>query len=218
MRPAAEARLCLLGALRLAGFRADGIRAFANNLDAAKRSFRQVMPFMLMGFIALAMLRPTMLSGKTMMMAFAATDAQRGSSLGFWITLHVLAQIIKWAGFLALTREVLRLMGHDKYFPRFIQVFNWMLVVRLMVLLFPLLAVLLGLMSVDGARLTIIGVSWGVMTYQWFGYRTALEVPGSLALALVLIETILTVFVGGITLGMLIPPEPVAQAVSAGGA
>ena len=54
----AEPRLSLLGALRLAGFKADGVQFFKGTNAAARRSFLQVLPLMLMGFIALAMLRP----------------------------------------------------------------------------------------------------------------------------------------------------------------
>jgi hypothetical protein len=202
----AEPRLCLLGALRLAGFKSDGIAFFKGTKAAARRSFRQVLPLILMGFIALAMLRPiTALEGDTegLMMAFTATDIERGSHLGHWITTNLLAQILKWSLFLVVVRELMVVMGHGRHFARFVQVFNWMLVVRLMLILLPLFLSLLGLISIDGARLAVITVSWMALAYQWFGYRAALDIPPSLAMALIFIETIMSIMIGGFALGAL---------------
>lgn len=207
MRPDIEARISLLGALRLAGFRADGLGFFDNQLDRARRSFRQVLPMMLMGFIAIAMLRPISIENADdvtqWMMAFNATSAERGSDLGYWLIMNIAAQIVKWAAFLALTYELLRVMEHDQHFNRFIQVFNWMLVVRLTLILAPLMLHFIGLMSLGSAHLTVVAISWLIIVYQYYGYKQALDIPWHLACALVLIETVMSVFIGGITLGIL---------------
>ncbi|MEO0391624.1 MAG: hypothetical protein AAF213_00090 [Pseudomonadota bacterium] len=207
MRRDIEARSSLLGALRLAGFRADGLAFFDNSPSRARRSFRQVIPLMLMGFIAMAMLRPVSVTGADgtaeYVMAFTALASERGSSMGFWIAMNMLAQILKWAAFLVLAFEVMRLMDQAKYFYRFVQVFNWMLVVRMMVILAPLLLVVTGMISLPAGHSAVIAVSWLALGYQWYGYRVALAIPGSLALSLILIETIMSVFISGIALGML---------------
>ncbi|MAJ64999.1 MAG: hypothetical protein CL558_14505 [Alphaproteobacteria bacterium] len=202
----AEPRLSLLGALRLAGFKADGVQFFKGTDAAARRSFLQVLPLMLMGFIALAMLRPLTPFGAdpdTFIMAFTATEAERGSHMAHWIGVNLLAQIVKWTLFLVVVREIMRIMEHGRYFSRFVQVFNWMLVVRMMVVLLPLFLNLIGLVTLDAARIAVITVSWMLLVYQWFGYRTALQIHWSLALALIVLETILSIMIGGFALGAL---------------
>ena len=207
MRSDIEARLSLLGALRLAGFRADGVRFFDNDVARTRRSFRQVLPMMLMGFIALALLRPISIdSGEDAsrwVMAFTATNAERGSDLGYWIVMNMAAQIVKWAGFLVLAYELMKVMGHGQHIHRFIQIFNWMLVVRMTAILAPLLLTVIGLITLTSAHMTVIAISWLLITYQFFAYRVALNIPWHLTLSLVMIETIMSVFIGGITLGIL---------------
>ncbi|MBV6633702.1 MAG: hypothetical protein KI792_11810 [Alphaproteobacteria bacterium] len=204
-----EARLSLLGALRLLRFKSDGIGLFSGTPEAARRSFRQTLPLLLMGMIALAMLRPVDIAPVTaseaeLVLAFTATEAARGTHLGHWIGTWIAAELMKWFGFLVAVHALMRVMDHGTHFPRFVQVFNWMMVVRLMVLLVPQFLVLAGVFALEEGRGGVVIVYFLALAYQWFGYRTALEIPGSLAIALIIVETVMSVYIGSYAYSILL--------------
>lgn len=184
----------LQGALRLALFDKSGIQAFSGNAASALDSFR-------LAWVILPMLA-----------AVAWLQAQPGPEGYAYLhemglpdglatrvaVLNVLGDLILWAGFLVVVQIFARQMGKAHFFPRFVEVYNWVLFIRLIVMSSALMLGWLGFVSLETAVFSALIIGFGLLVYQWFAYRVALDIEGALALSLLVFEIMMAFTMAGL--------------------
>jgi hypothetical protein len=107
-----------------------------------------------------------------------------------WATLvQLLAYGLSWAAFPLAAVMLTRLLGLSQNYVALIVALNWSAVVQLVVFL---AALLLGL-ALPGLldQLIMMLVTCGILFYQWFVTRSALQTTGGVALMLVLVDLVL---------------------------
>jgi branched-subunit amino acid transport protein AzlD len=180
----AEAWLALSGALRLARGDRGGLACFDRSLDGFWRSFR-----------AAAITYPLYLVLLTMRVSVA--DWQRS---GGWriVIVETIAYVIAWVAFPLIILAVTRWIGREHRFFEFMVPYNWCQVPQ------SALFVLVGVGTESrmlshqvGASLDIVAAI-ATLIYEWYIARVALEISGSTAAFVVLVDLVLGAFISRI--------------------
>jgi hypothetical protein len=184
----AEAWLALSGALRLARGDRAGLTCFDRSLDGFWRSFR-----------AAAITYPLYLMLLTMRVSVAEWQRSGGWRI---IIVETIGYVIAWVAFPLIMLEVTRWIGRANRFFNFMVPYNWCQVPQ------SALFVLIGIATesrILGARagesLDIIAAI-ATLVYEWYIARVALEVAGSIAVFVVLVDLVLGVFISHIAGGL----------------
>jgi hypothetical protein len=184
----AEAWLALFGALRLARGDRGGLTCFDRSLDGFWRSFR-----------AAAITYPLYLMLLTMRVSVAEWQRSGGWRI---IIVETIGYVIAWVAFPLIMLEVTRWIGRANRFFNFMVPYNWCQVPQ------SALFVLIGIATesrILGARagesLDIIAAI-ATLVYEWYIARVALEVAGSIAVFVVLVDLVLGVFISHIAGGL----------------
>ncbi|MGI9436595.1 MAG: hypothetical protein ACR2Q4_17500 [Geminicoccaceae bacterium] len=176
-----EVLASLYGAFRLAIFDERGLNYFNLSIEGFWRSFAALFLMIpIYGLLMIQGLLPT------------------GDGLSIWAVLvGVLSEGVGWAIFALVTlvaTDLLKL-GH-RYTPLIVAV-NWSAVIASSALL---LVWSIALMLPEGpAQLIVFVITVGVIVYQWFVMRTALQTTSGIALAFVLFSILLSVMLQRIT-------------------
>jgi branched-subunit amino acid transport protein AzlD len=179
-----EAWLALSGALRLARGDRGGLACFDRSLDGFWRSFR-----------AAAITYPLYLVLLTMRVSVA--DWQRS---GGWriVIVETIGYVVAWVAFPLIMLEVTRWIGRANRFFDFMVPYNWCQVPQ------SALFVLVGVGTESqmlnhqaGASLDIVAAI-ATLIYEWYIARVALEITGSTAVFVVLVDLVLGVFISRI--------------------
>jgi len=188
MITAREVVLSLFGAYRLARFDAGGADYFDKSLDGFWRSF-----------FAAAIVAPMYLLLIYTRFATGMVDAHAGRYLSVEATAYVMA----WVAFPLAILPVARMLDREGRYLGFIVAYNWASVLQNAVYL-PL--VILGLLGAlppelaSGLNLIVLSL---IMLYTWFVTRTMLDVDTFPAAGVVIVDLVLSVFIGAIAEGML---------------
>jgi hypothetical protein len=184
----AEAWLALFGTLRLARGDRGGLTCFDRSLDGFWRSFR-----------AAAITYPLYLMLLTMRVSVAEWQRSGGWRI---IIVETIGYVIAWVAFPLIMLEVTRWIGRANRFFNFMVPYNWCQVPQ------SALFVLIGIATesrILGARagesLDIIAAI-ATLVYEWYIARVALEVAGSIAVFVVLVDLVLGVFISHIAGGL----------------
>lgn len=102
-----------------------------------------------------------------------------------------------WAGFALASLLVAEAMGRRARWPHFIAAWNYTNVVQYLVLLLLTVPAVLGGQSVLANGLALIGLGYALWL-EWFVARLALRLGGGQAAGLVLLDLMLSLFVGGL--------------------
>jgi hypothetical protein len=107
-----------------------------------------------------------------------------------WATLvQLLAYGLSWAAFPLAAVLLTRLLGLSQNYVALVVALNWSAVVQVVVFL---VALLLGVALPDLLEgLLMLMVTGGILFYQWFVTRSALQTTGGVALMLVLVDLVL---------------------------
>ena len=179
-----EARLALVGALRLARGDRGGLACFNRSLDGFWRSFGAAV----IGY-------PLYL----LLLAMRVTVAEWERSGGFVIiTVETIAYVIGWVAFPLIMLTVTRLIGRAHRYFDFMVPYNWSQVPQSA--LFVLVGLGTGSGASDAAPAQAIEAvaAVAVLVYEWFIARVALDTTAAAAALIVVIDLILGVLVSNI--------------------
>lgn len=101
--------------------------------------------------------------------------------------LQLLGYVISWAGYALLTRWLAGTIGRDATWPRFIAAWNWCNVIQYLLLVAASLPMLVGLPDIVGQTARLVATGWSLWL-EWYATRLALEVTGTQAAGLVLLD------------------------------
>ena len=109
--------------------------------------------------------------------------------LGWAAVVQTLAYVLSWAAFPLVALALTQLLGLSRNYVPLIVALNWAAVLQIVVFL---AAVVLGLLLPDVLEgLIMLIVTGGILFYQWFVTRTALQTTGGIALMMILIDLVL---------------------------
>lgn len=152
----------LRGIARLTFGEAEGIRAFENDRGMARRSFLAA----LLAFpVFLAFHYLDLLSG-----AAPPEDAHA-------FILDLLTFPISWAGFALLALPILRWLGLEGLWPRYIAAWNWSNLAQYLLLILTSLPLALHLPQILGQTAALVGYGWALWL-EWYVTRLALGTSG----------------------------------------
>ena len=186
MPPARDILAALYGAYRLARFDVSGLKYFdASNAGFWRSFFAAVLiaPF----YFALLNLRFAELSEVPAIRFFA---------------LEFIAYVIAWVAFPLIMASLVREIGREVNYVRFIVAYNWSAVLQNGLFLPIEFLVLAGVLPVDAANLLGLMAIAVIVVYIWFVTRTALDVTGAMAAGIVGVDFILSVLINTIASGV----------------
>jgi hypothetical protein len=161
------------GAYRLAFLDPSGMTFFNLSVDGFWRSF-----------FAAVLVAP----GFVLLVAQKLTARSDALDLGWAMLVQILAYGLMWAAFPVVALVLTQLLGLARNYVPLIVAINWAAVLQLAVLL---AAMLLGLLLPALEGLVLLVVTGGLLFYQWFVIRTALQTTGGVALLMVLVDLVL---------------------------
>ena len=182
MITAREASIAMFGAWRLARFDAAGLEFFDNTVEAFWRSFYAAL-VVLPAYAILFALR------------FHGVAVTSGPVTVFVV--ESIAYVIAWTAFPLAMFHLSRRLGRSKLYCRYIVAYNWATVLQI-----TLLLIVTGITQTDllprglAALLTMIAMI-GIMCYQWFIARSALEVTPPVAVGIVLLDLVISILLEG---------------------
>lgn len=171
----------LTGALRLAGRDTSGYGHFDTSLDGFWRSFTAAL-LALPAYIIVTALR---------------TDSVGIDASAFFLV-EAIAYVTGWFAFPFAMLYVTDMLDRRERYITFIVATNWATAIQLSVI--GLIASLEGIgLLPEGLAgfLSLVATLW-IISYQWFIARTALEISGATAAAVVLLDLTLGLVVAGV--------------------
>lgn len=188
MLTAREAVYSLFGAYRLAFLDRAGMQYFERTPAGALRSFYAA-AFVLPGYILLVLIR--------------LWDRLGAVPLPRLVAVEGISYVVSWTGYALLMYHVARFLDRETRYVDFLCAYNWSSVIQMAVYLPAVLLAEAVLLPPGVGDVLVLVVTVAVLAYQWFIARTALDLSGGMAVSVVLIDVILSMFITGIADGML---------------
>jgi hypothetical protein len=183
-----EVQIAVGGALRLAVGDRRGLKFFDASIDGFWRSFRA-------GLICYPLY--------LLLVGFRVTDAQwEMSGVAPILAVETIAYVISWVGFPLLILPVSRQFGRGDRFLSFMVAYNWAQIPQVAVFALVGLAGATGLQPPSGAHLAGLLAAIAALVYEWYIARVALAVTGSQAALVVIIDLLLSTFLGHIAVSL----------------
>jgi len=183
-----EARLALIGTLRLARGDRGGLFCFDRSLDGFWRSFR-----------AAAIAFPLYLVLLSMRVTVA--DWQRA---GGWriLTVETIAYVIGWLAFPLAMVTVTQWLRRAHHFFDFMVPYNWCQVPQSALFVVVGLESESGVLSPTASGAIEVAAAVAVLVYEWFIARVALETSATAAAFIVLIDLVLGILISHFASGL----------------
>jgi hypothetical protein len=185
----------LYGSYRLAWLDESGYDFFDISTEGFWRSFTAIIliaPF----FVLFALAEFQMAGVLTAEGAGAVVDRPNYGG-------HLLGLALQWFGFPLIMAVIARLLDLTANYARFIIVSNWASLPLVAVLFAPIALYIIGILGPESAATFNLFLIAPVLLYRWFVARTALEIPGSLAVAIVAFEFVFSMLTLNIALTLL---------------
>lgn len=175
----AEVIRAVYGAWRLALFDRKGLDFFDATIEAYWKSFYAA-AIVAPAYVLLLVLRLSEVHTRAGPVAIAAIE--------------ILAYIIGWVAFPLVMIYVCDRMGRFDRYLRFIAAHNWSNVIQITVFL---LATILAKGFLGGSLAVFLGLAAtvAILFYQWFIARTALEITGGAAAAIVGLDLLISILI-----------------------
>lgn len=173
------------GAWRLLKLDRDGMAYFDATVAGFWRSF-WVAALVAPPFFLLVALR------------FDAGEVQ-ADPLRYWMV-EAVAYVIAWLVFPVVMISVCRFLDREHRFVAFIVAYNWTALLQNGFYLPVALAGAVGLISGEAEGFLSLLVLSGILAYQWFVTRVALVVPPMTAVAIVVLDLLVSLFVNAVTM------------------
>ncbi|MGQ9365582.1 hypothetical protein [Azospirillum sp. ST 5-10] len=178
----------VVGAFRLARFDATGHECFDRSPEGAAKSFYAAL-LVLPAYAVLLVLR-------------LWEEMQTAPTLQF-VAVEAVAYVISWTAFPVAMISVSAMLDRADRYPGFVCAYNWSSVVQMSVYLPAVLLAESALLPPGIAEGLVFGVMMAMLTYQWFVMRTALDIAGATAAALVLLDLFLSALITDYADGLL---------------
>ncbi len=176
-----EMRRSLAGSLRLACGDRGGLSYFDPSHEGFWHSFR-----------AAILAYPLFLILLTMRTSGPQWAASGGLRI---VAVETIGYVIAWVAFPLLMLKVTELFRCERRFFAFMVAYNWSQIPQSALFVIVGLEAESGLLGAGLSRLIGLGAAFAVLLYEWFIARAALEVKGSFAALVVLLDLILSLLV-----------------------
>lgn len=174
-----EVFTALYGVWRLAHFDEDGWRGLDHSIDGIWKSF----------FAAVLVAPP---QAVMIVMSLNASGAVPTAGLGRMIAVFSISYVIGWVAFPLIMAGVCEVIGKGANFGRYIVGYNWAQVIQVGVFL-PAAVVTTAFGPGGAASLLSIAALLAVLIYAWFVARTGLDIPSAGAVAVVVLDIVLSI-------------------------
>ncbi|MCB8880267.1 hypothetical protein ACELLULO517_08490 [Acidisoma cellulosilytica] len=181
---AQEIALSARGIAMLTFGRPEGARSFTNDLSATRRSFI------------------TALFAFPIFVLFHYMDWLAGTGpleSTHALILDLLSYPISWAGYALIAVPLLRMLGLEAMWPRFIAAWNWSNLAQYVLLMLTSVPLLLHAPSILSETAALVGYGWALWL-EWWTARLVLGLSPSGAALLVLVDVAFSAIVSLITL------------------
>jgi hypothetical protein len=183
-----EARLAIVGALRLARGDRGGLACFDRSLDGFWRSFRAaVLSYPL--YLMLLSMRVTV------------AEWERAGALRV-ITVETIAYVIAWTAFPLVMLAVTERIGRAHRFFDFMVPYNWSQLPQSALFVLIGLQTKSGMLGAQPAQVLEVAATFAVLVYEWFIARVALETSAAAAAFVVFVDFLLGVLISQIASGL----------------
>jgi hypothetical protein len=171
----------VFGAYRLARFDPTGLDYIDRTTDGALKSFYAAV---------------IVLPAYALLLAIRLADQGTEAPFLQVALVELIAYVVNWVAFpLALYRAA-GMLGRPARYPGAVAANNWAAVVQMGVYLPAVVLSALGVLPAELGSGLVFGVMLAMLVYQWFVLRTALDVSGMAAAALVLLDLFLSALIG----------------------
>jgi len=178
----------LYGAYRLARFDAAGLTF----LDATPGGFWK-------SFFAAVLVAPLY----AVLLAVRLRADLPDVTVARFLAIESIAYVIGWVLFPLVMAAVARLIDRERHYIRYIVAYNWASVWQNAIYLPVAILAVAGTLTGGAGGLLALGALVVVLVYAWFVARTALDIPGPLAVPLVALDVVLGVMLNGFAESMI---------------
>lgn len=178
----------LYGAYRLARFDAGGMQYFDASLDGFWKSFFAAVIIAPLYFLLL-------------MLRFQAGGSD--AALPRFFSAEAIAYVIAWVLFPLLMLSIAKVLDREKNYLGYIIAYNWANVLQNGIYLPVAILAQTGVIPPDAGSALGLMLLLAILVYSWFIARTALDIPGPAAAALVALDLILGILVNGFAESMI---------------
>jgi hypothetical protein len=175
-----ETLKALYGAYRLARFDAGGIQFFDDSISGFWKSF-----------FAAVIIAPLFLF--LLLMRFQVDTAELSAFRYF--SVEAIAYVIRWVAFPLIMVSVVKVLDRDDKYLVFIVAYNWASVLQSALFLTAAILSIGGLIPPSAGGFLSVVILAAVLIYAGFVTRTALDLPGGTAAAIVAFEFFLGVVI-----------------------
>ncbi|MCG8510047.1 MAG: hypothetical protein MI741_12540 [Rhodospirillales bacterium] len=160
----------LYGAYRLARFDANGMRFFDDSISGFWKSFFAAVIIAPLFFFLLSM-------------RFQHEAAELSAFRYF--SVEVIAYVIRWVAFPLIMISIAKVLDRDEKYLGFIVAYNWASVLQSGVFLTAAILALSGAIPAAAGGILSLLILAAIIIYAWFVTKTALDLPGGTAAAIV---------------------------------
>lgn len=171
----------VFGAYRLARFDPTGLDYIDRTVDGALKSF-----------YAAAIVLPAY----ALLLAIRLADQGVEAPFLQVVLVESIAYVVNWTAFPLALYRVAAMLDRPVRYAGAVAANNWAAVVQMGVYLPAVVLSKLGVLPEGLGTGLVFGVMLAMLVYQWFVLRTALEVSGMAAAALVLLDLFLSALIG----------------------
>lgn len=179
----------LYGVWRLAHFDEDGWKIFDTSTDGVRKSF-----------FAAVLVAPA--QAIIILLSLSASESAPTAGPGRVLAVFVIGYVIGWVVFPLIMYGVCQTIAKSEQWGKYVVGYNWASVLQVGIFLpIAVISVTLG----SGGLATFLSVAslLAVATYAWFIARTGLDIPANGAVAVVLLDLLISVVLNTVTRSML---------------
>ena len=180
--------MALNGAYRLARFDRSGLELFDRSPEGALNSFYAAV---------------VVLPVYALLLAIRLWGQVDDTPMLQILTVESIAYVVSWTAFPLALHRIAGLMGRAERYPGALTAYNWSAVIQMAVYAPVMVLSATGLLPSALSEGLVFGVMMAMLTYQWFVLRTALDLSGLAAAALVMIDLFLSAVITDLSDGML---------------
>lgn len=171
----------VFGAYRLARFDPAGLNHIDRTPEGALKSFAAAL---------------IVLPAYALLMALRLAGQEVEAPLAQIAVVELIAYVVNWTAFPLALHRAAAMLGRPARWSGAVAANNWAAVVQMAAYLPAVALSKLGLLPDGLGSGLVFGVMLAMLVYQWFVLRTALEVSGPAAAALVMLDLFLSALIG----------------------
>ncbi len=179
----------LYGVWRLAHFDEDGWKAFDTSTDGVRKSF-----------FAAVLVAPA--QAIIILLSLSASETAPTAGAGRMLAVFAIGYVIGWVVFPLIMFGVCEMIAKGEQWGKYVVGYNWASVLQVGIFL-PIAVISVALGSGGIATFLSVASLLAVATYAWYIARTGLDIPANGAVAVVLLDLLISVVLNTVTRSML---------------